>query len=394
MTTPGLTNEGFVALRSADYLERIRQSYEGSTGLTLDWTRERFLGNISAIMAQQLGELGEASQALYDAFDVNNATGVMLENLCALVGIERRESTFSTIPATLTGTPGTTIPAGRQVSGGGPFGKSRWETTEEVVLDAFGDADVVIRALEDGPVEAAAGEVDTIITPIDGWEGISHVAPATQGLERESDGALRIRRQSSLQVAGSTSASAIRAELLALATLEAVTLLENDGNSTQLLAGVEVLPHGLRPVLWTGNIAPALTDDQLEEIARTLHEHVSAGVRVQGDDVQTLITGTGLIARKIQWDWASTLVVDLAIALELAPGYALEDVEARIIELVSAYFGALSVGGAVRLLAIYAILYTVEGLESAGVTLNGAGLDVEPTLTQVAALGTLTITAP
>ena len=294
---------------------------------------------------------------------------------------------------TLTGTPGTLVPVDYLIEGGGADGKARWALTDDAYIGAGGSVEVVVEAVEPGPTEAAPGELDTIITPVDGWDSVTNAAQASPGQARETDDALRLRRQASLQVPGSTSARAIRAALLELDVVLAATVLENDSNATVSVEGTTLAPHALRAVLWTGAVAPALSDDQLTAITLALHESVSAGIRTEGADVSATVEGEGLVDRTIRWDWASPVDVDVGLTLTLAEGYVLADVEPRATELVEDYFGALTVGSAVRLLALYATLYTVEGVEAATITLDGAGADVEPTLTQIARLGTLTVSA-
>ena len=391
MTTPGLTDEGFIALRAADYLKRIRTSYETSVGITLDWERERVLGNLTAIMAQMLGELSSASQGLYDAFDVNNATGVMLENLCALVGIEREEATFSAVELTLTGDEGTIIPAGYVVEGGGESGKARWETTEDTEIEEGGTATVLAQALVAGTTEAAPGEITTIVTPLDGWDEVTNVSSAFPGLARESDDALRTRRKASLQISRGNSLNAIRAALLALDTVVSAEVLENDTNKTITIDGRSLVPHSIRPVLWTGSENPVLTDAQLKVIATTLYHRLPMGVSSVGDDVTVTISGAGMLDKKIRWDWATPREVAVGMTLTLEEGYELEDVEDAIQAALELYFDTLLVGSAARILAVYALLYTIEGVRTAAITLDGGGVDITPLASEMLQLGTPSI---
>ena len=57
----------------------------------------------SQIVADRLGSLSEALQAIYDARDPNNATGVQLSSLALAVGVERHDATPSRVVCTLTG---------------------------------------------------------------------------------------------------------------------------------------------------------------------------------------------------------------------------------------------------------------------------------------------------
>src|SRR5678815_4906282 len=100
-----LTDEGYAAPTAADFLTTIRDAFVAAlTGLGLpadvDWSRDVFLGQITASMAVTLGDLSEGTQALYDGFDVNAATGVMLDSLALIVGVTRRPASASTVALT------------------------------------------------------------------------------------------------------------------------------------------------------------------------------------------------------------------------------------------------------------------------------------------------------
>lgn len=110
MENTGFTDKGYVAPRAAEYLSHIRDRYEALTGLQVDWSRDTFLGQISALMAQQLGDLAESAQGLYDAFNVNNAQGLHLDSLAMIVGVRRNEATYSTALIRVRGEVDTFIP--------------------------------------------------------------------------------------------------------------------------------------------------------------------------------------------------------------------------------------------------------------------------------------------
>jgi hypothetical protein len=97
----GLTDAGYIAPRAADFLTTIRSLYNQELidlGYTEapDYERDTFLGATSEIMAFLLGQLGEATQAIYDARSVANATGLQLASLALIVGVPRNEATHST----------------------------------------------------------------------------------------------------------------------------------------------------------------------------------------------------------------------------------------------------------------------------------------------------------
>ena len=122
----GLSDAGLQVPRLAEYLDEIRALYNAETGIDVDWDNDLILGSLTAIMAQLLDQQAEALQAVYDAFDVNAASGVQLANLARLVGVNRRAATSGQVTLTLGGDPGTIVTEGKIAEGGGEDGRARW----------------------------------------------------------------------------------------------------------------------------------------------------------------------------------------------------------------------------------------------------------------------------
>ena len=385
-TDYGISDEGYTAPRAADFLTLIRSAFEERTGLVIEWDNDTFLGNLTAIMAEQLGDLAEASQAVYDAFDVNNATGLQLDNLALLVGVTRTEATYSTVLLTLTGTSGTIIREGALVQGGGPDGTTRWATTEDVTISG-GTATVIAQAEDPGAVEADAGELTTIVTPFSGWTSVTNADPATAGEERESDAALRKRRQQSLQTGGSRSLNAIRAAILALDGVEAATVIENTSIASAVVEGLTLAAKSIAVIVYPST----LTDDQKAGVAQAIYETIPAGISTNGTDVVATVTGLDGFSKTVKFDYASALEVDVAITVNLADGYELEDVEEPVQEAVSDYFLTLGVGDAVRRLSILALVAAIDGIDGAVLLLNGGAVDIVPDTTEYPTLGDNTV---
>jgi uncharacterized phage protein gp47/JayE len=385
----GLTDAGYVAPRAADFLSVIRDEYEADTGLTMDWRAEDPLGALTANMAARLGELGEASQAVYDAFNPNNATGIHLDDIGLIRGVPRSPATYSQATVTLTGTAGTVIPEGKIVEGGGSDGRARWRTTEDVTIGGGGTVDVIVRAEEIGRVVATVGQIDAIVTPEEGWTSVTNAADATPGDDIESDSDYRARQQESLQIGGGRTRNTLVAELLALDGVTAAVVLENDTIAPVTVAGVNLDPISVCVV-----VAPdTLTTDQQKEVARVIFDQLPVGTAMVGSDVEATIEILSGQTYTVVFDFAADLNVTVAIEVELDSGYDLEDVEETIQEAVQEYFDGLGVGDAVRLLAILGIIDDVEGVVAATVELNGSAADVVPTVIQRPVVsGAITVT--
>lgn len=376
MPSPYLTDAGFTAPRGADSLATFRARYEALTGLVIDWEHDVVLGPVSVIVGDMFGELWDLAQAVYDAMDPNNATGVQLDALCQIVGITREPASYSTVTLTLTGTSGTVIPEGRIVQGGGTDGRAKWVTTADVTLSG-GTGSVVAQAQDVGVVTADPSAITTIVTPVAGWTAVTNAAAATPGTARESDATLRRRRAENLQTAGSRSIAALRANLLESDGIQAAVVVENTTSAVATVEGLSLEPHSVGIVVYPDT----LTDDQKEAAAIVIYDHLPAGIATNGTDVVATVTGGDGFAKTIRFDYASETQVDVATTVVLAAGYELSDVEDAVQALVVDYFAGLGVGDAARRLAILAQVATVEGITGASVTLNGLNADVDPNAT-------------
>lgn len=461
----GLSDEGFDAPRTNDFLDLIRNDYATATSLAIDWARDTFLGQITAIMANRLGELAEAVQAVYDATDPSNATGAQLDNLAVLVGVRRKPATASQVTVVLSGVAGTNISAGRVVQGGADT-STRWQLDDDVTLvstvlptdnlifanngtnpstitrttgswlaDGVGVgtvlavagsvsnnksvtvsrlvsastieireslvdegsvaatatgafATVVAVAEEKGARPAAALAVNTIVTPVSGWQAVSNPAVASTGTDIETDDELRLRRQDSLAVSGSASILAIRSNLLELTYITAAVVIENDTLVTTVVGGKTLPAKSFSAIVMPNT----LTQEQQEEVAEAIYKAGPAGIEIVGTDVVASIVGSDGFEKLVPFDYATPLTVNVVTTVALANGYALANVSGAIQTLVSEYIDSRTVGQAVRVLELSALVATVAGVNGATFTLNGGSADIVPLLSEIATLGTNTVT--
>ena len=104
----------------------------------------------------------------------------------------RRSAVLSSVTLTVTATAaGCTIPAGSIVAQA--TGSSKFITSAAVVVAPSGTATVAAVATEAGEIEAEAGTLTKIDTPVTGWESVTNADDASVGRDREADGVLRAR---------------------------------------------------------------------------------------------------------------------------------------------------------------------------------------------------------
>lgn len=223
----GLSATGFCKKRLDDLVTQLENEFKGVYGANFKVDPETKQGQIIANVAAEYASLWDVAEDSFNSFNPSAALGKALSDLVQYNGLTRQEATKSTVELTLTGTNGTLVPAGSQVEI--IDSTVKFETITSVTIGA-GPALVNAEALETGPIEAAAGTLTTIFTPVTGWSTVTNVADATPGLNEETDEELRARRNRSTALSGQNIVEAIAAQIEALADVISVLVLENDTN--------------------------------------------------------------------------------------------------------------------------------------------------------------------
>lgn len=386
----GVSDTGLNMPRTTDYLSLIRGRMEElllARGQELpDWQRDEFLGVLTAVMAERLNELSDAVIQIDAGYAPNNAEGLQLENICALIGLERREATHSTVELELTGTGGTFIPLGTLVE---DDEGNRWETTEE---GSIGDDTATTflanaQAVEAGAITAPANTIQKIVTPIDGWDSVDNPSAATTGEDRETASELRKRRLLSLQRGTSGTVAGIRAAAFDLDWTTAVTVIDNPENSTQTVEGVSMPAHSVAAIVYPDSPS----SDNIDDLVEVLAETVPAGIEQVGAESQSYTYDDGH-SKTFYWDYATQTGVDVDVTATALSDYTTAEVQTGIEDIITDYFNALGVGDDVTAIAISALVATVDGVDTADVTVGASAQKVTIDATEIAIEGTISVT--
>lgn len=383
----GLTDSGFEPTRASEYQETIKQSFETEVGFAVDWDRDQILGNLRVIMSLMLADTSEAAKAIQDQFDPNNATGLQLDNICALVGVYRKQATFSTVTLTITGTAGLALGIGDlSAEGGGVNDSAIWTLAEDVTVGGGGTVDALFQCTESGATEAGIGTVDSISSPVTGVTSVTNAAAANVGEERETDDELRRRRMEAIQLNGSASLRAIRGAVLALDFVETCAVVENTDSASAVVEGLTLPAHSVAVVV-TPN---TLTTEQKEDVAETIYGQVAAGIETYGTQTVTTVIGADGYAKTVSFNYATEVPVTVVVATTPETGYVYTDYEADIETAVAALFESLINGDDLTDFDITGSFKDLEGVKRATVTLNG-GNTVNATISEILTLNSVTV---
>ncbi len=178
---------GIQATSLTETIAELRQQFSAAFGGDLALEDETPQGQITAIMATALVEVYEAIVALGNAHNVDTASGIYLDDLGSLLGIERRQATPSRLDATLTGVADTIIPAGRRVA---DEANNTWLVPSATTITTGGTSTVLIAATPGPTALPAAGRL-RIATPLTGWETAVSAGTGSVGEAIQSNRSMR-----------------------------------------------------------------------------------------------------------------------------------------------------------------------------------------------------------
>lgn len=269
----------------------LEASYKSIYGDDINVGADTPDGQAINIHAQEGIDLREVLADINDGFDPDQAAGRVLDQRVAINGIQRKGATFTTTPVTITVDRSVTL-TGMDEAGesldipSGVFTIKDDAGTQFVLLDsvtiAAGAHSLSFRAAKIGAVLVSIGTITTAVTATAGVTAINNTSSVTvQGVDEESDAALKVRRERSITGASQGYTDSIEAAILALDGVTACICEENvtgsvDANGTPA--------HSIWVIVEGG------TDS---EIAAVIYAKRSAGCGMRGDTVINVLRTAG-----------------------------------------------------------------------------------------------------
>lgn len=268
-----ITAQGVIIPDTADTRAEIAQDFRDAFGQDLVTTPDTPQGVLITMLTLGRDAVARNNAQLANQINPDLAGGVFLDALWGLTGGGRVQATRSVLTdVEVTGTPGALIPEGSraQVGSGGAI----FQSTGALVLDASGNGVINFQSLDYGPIAAAPGALNRIVTPVLGWETVTNPTPAALGAATESDLAARERRRQTLALQGTALPEAIVSGLVATPDVSSVLLRENVTAALITIDGVTIGAHSIL----------AVVDGGLDsDVALTLLRNKSMGCGWTGD---------------------------------------------------------------------------------------------------------------
>lgn len=278
MPTYGVTPEGFVRPTVADIIDAMEQDQRTEMYEDLDVSAESIVGQLNGVYGNQLGEAWEALEDAYNGFDPDASGDRQLDNLSKITGTVRRGDTYSKVTLACALTGGTELVAGTHFAAITDMPDVRWTPIETFEAPSDGMHNVVFRAESAGPVDAAAGTITTVATPLVGWSSVNNPLDADPGERVETDFDLRFRREREIATMGTATVRAIKANVSqAFPELEALEVYEND---TDYVDADGRPPHCIEVLFYDVDPPPSGNNDRM---AKAIFESKAGGIATFGN---------------------------------------------------------------------------------------------------------------
>lgn len=272
-TTYGVTDKGFQAKPLEVIIDSLNSRFIARFGSTFDVSPEGPDGQIIGIIADEVNSCWQQAENGFNAYRPGAVEGIPLDNICELTHTERYVDRPTKVTVELAGTSGTLVPAGSKV---GDTSGLEFLTEDDTTIP--GDVTATCTTL--GEIYVAPHTVTKILTTgISGWTGVDNEDEGITGVNRESDPALRARRDKTTVSSGSSTVESIYSGLSSI-DLAYIRIRDNDTGS----------PINGQP---SGTIFVVVDGGTKNDIARRIFDKKPGGIPTYGTESITVKDSKG-----------------------------------------------------------------------------------------------------
>lgn len=330
------------------------------------WSNDINLGNNSLLglliqlFSYPISLLWFGLEAVYNAMDINAAEGQDLDNLAKKIGIRRYSSAKAVGEVTFTGDNNVLIPEGFQVETDEDEPKV-FKTTEQVIITS-GSITVEIISTEGGSEYNVPSNTITEMTEVlAGIDDVTNAAETFGGRDRETDTELRERYFQSLDRAGGSTTTSVRANVLEETETSDCIILEN---ITMEVDGNGLPPKSFETIVFGGTN---------QAIADAIFEKKPGGIEPFGSITETVTDASGN-SQNVGFSRATGINIYIEAELITNSDYP-ADGDSQVISEIERYINSLSINENVIYRKIIDVIFNITGV----VDVNALYLDtVDP----------------
>jgi uncharacterized phage protein gp47/JayE len=255
---------------------------DAPSGLT-DFNAGSVAGTLVRAVAREIAVLYAQMQEAYRRAFIDDADGVALDNVVALLGVTRTAAQPATGQVTFQRRRRTTqtvvVAAGTRVAD--PSGREFSTTTEARIPIDAASATVPVVAVLPGPEHNVNADTITVMpTPPAGVEAVTNQDPTSGGQPAEPDDRLRDRAKHALERAGNSTLDAIRFAVLEVEGVQDVQVLDRQVDARIPLGEVRVRYSGGNAVKVAAAVQAARAAGVIARVEATVTVWVSGTFQI------------------------------------------------------------------------------------------------------------------
>lgn len=228
---------GLQVITQNELVDNLTQSFQTIYGEDINVDSNSPDGQIINIFAQSLEDFYELLSQVNASFDPDQAIGTVLDQRCAINGIQRKGGTYTYVTVDVTVDRSVTLEGLDQVAPEQAYTISDNEGNMFVLSAtssiSSGTSALVFRALNVGNVEVLPNTITTPVTIILGVTSVNNPGGALeQGVNEETDAELRERRKQSLSISNQGYTDGLLSALLNIEDVTSANVYQNRGSTT------------------------------------------------------------------------------------------------------------------------------------------------------------------
>lgn len=314
-------------------------------------------GQWVSLQAQAAYDTAANGAATYNSFAPPTAQGTGLSRLVLLNGIQRENSSNSTVELTIVGVAFTPINNGIAID----VLQQQWALPISVTIPNSGTITVTAVAVVEGALQALPDTITNIFTPTQGWQTVNNAAAATPGAPVEPDAQLRLRQAQSTALPSQT---VLEGTFAAVANVPGVIAVQDYENYTNTTDANGLPPHSISFVVEGG------TDT---DVAQAMQIKKTPGTDTYGTTSVPTTDSNG-VPITINFFRPTNAVISIQVTLTPLASW-IESNETIIAAALATYINTMiKIGGDIVLTQLYGIAYVPTSTAAGSFNIEGIEL--------------------
>jgi uncharacterized phage protein gp47/JayE len=285
MTSNYVDENGLTTQTLTEIITELETGFKTIYGTDINVDANSPDGQMINLFAQAKIDILDCIAQVYGSFSPTSAIGRALDQRCAINGVIRKGATKTTVQMTVVTDRVLTL-VGVASNTGTPFAVkdaagNRFLLSADSTL-TIGSNLLMFEAETLGAIQAPIGTITQVDTLIAGITSVTNASsPTTQGVDEETDAALRYRRAVSVSLSSQGYLEGLKGALLSLTNVTKCEVYENNTNATD---GDGIHAHSIWVVIEGGDT---------DEIADIIYKKRNAGCGLFGSFAVDIDQGNG-----------------------------------------------------------------------------------------------------